>query len=134
LSIIISQGVKFDESALKSIELEYKRNICSEIESKLIRGITKIICGFLYIPELAMNGAALNAVKEWESINNVSVNKIADMPIGKSLNALKEIFTIGKRIIKELATSPKKKSEDLIDISFERAFRFFLEYYNKNQR
>jgi len=132
LRISISQVVKFDESALKVIEKEYKRNLCSDVQSKLIRGITKIICGFVSIPEPAMNGAALNAVKEWESLNNISIEDIGNMPIGKSLNAVKEIFNIGKRIIKEIVSNPKEKNENLIDISFERAFRFFLEYYNNH--
>lgn len=134
MRIIISQVVKFDESAIQNIEQNYKKAMCSEGQSKLIRGITKIICEFINIPELAMKGAALNALREWESSNNISVNAIANMPTGKSLNAVKEIFSIGKRIIKEITSTPKEKNEILIDISFERAFKFFLDYYYQHQR
>lgn len=133
MRIIISQVVKFEESALKTIEQDYKKNVCSEAQAKLIRGITQIICEFISIPEQAMKGAALNALREWESINDKNVSKIADMPIGKRLNAVKEIFSIGKRIVKKMASNPKDKNENLIDISFERAFRFFLDYFYQHQ-
>lgn len=133
LRIIFSYVVNFDESALKNIEQVYKKDTCSEVQSKLIRGITKIICDFINIPELAMKGTALKALREWEIINNSSINTIADMPIGKGLNAVKEIFCIGKKMVKEMLSDPKDKNEILIDISFEKAFKFFLDYYYQNQ-
>lgn len=133
LRIIFSHIVKFDESALRNIEQNYKKDMCSEVQSKIIQGITKIICEFINIPELAMKGAALKALREWESLNDTSINAIAEMPIGKGLNAVKEIFNIGKRMIKEMVSTPKDKNENYIDISFERAFKFFLEYYYQHQ-
>ncbi|MFX1279462.1 MAG: hypothetical protein ACFFA3_08595 [Promethearchaeota archaeon] len=133
MGIIISQAVKFDQIALKSIEQDYKRDLFSGTYSKLIRGLSKIICEFIDIPELAMKGIALKALREWESLYNNSIEKIAVMPISKRLNAIKEIFSIGKGFIKDIVSNPKDKDENLIDISFERAFRFFLSYYSQQK-
>ena len=133
MRIIFSYVVNFDENALKNIEQVYEKDTCSEVQSKLIRGITKIICDFINIPELAMKGTALKALREWEIKNNSSINTIADMPIGKGLNAVKEIFSIGKKMVKKMVSDPKDKNEILIDISFEKAFKFFLDYYCRNQ-
>lgn len=82
---------------------------------------------------MAMKSTTLKALREWEYLNNVSINMIANMPIGKGLNAVKEIFSIIKSKLKEMVTTPKNINEMLIDISFERAFNFFLEYYYQNQ-
>ncbi|MFX1375957.1 MAG: hypothetical protein ACFFA0_09115 [Promethearchaeota archaeon] len=133
MRIIFSYLVKFDEVALKNIGQCYKNDNCSDLQSKLIRGITKIICRFINIPEMAMKSTTLKALREWEYLNNVSINMIANMPIGKGLNAVKEIFSIIKSKLKEMVTTPKNINEMLIDISFERAFNFFLEYYYQNQ-
>ena len=133
LRFIFSYVINFDESALRNIEQVYKKDICSEVQSNLIRGITKIICDFINIPELAMKGTALKALRKWEIKNNSIINAIADMPIGKGLNAVKEIFCIGKKMVKEMLSDPKDKNEILIDISFEKAFKFFLDYYYRNQ-
>jgi hypothetical protein len=113
---MFSHTVKFDESAIKNIEQDYTQNICSEVQSKLIREITKIICEFINIPELAMKGAVLKAIREWEYLNSKNINTIAKMPIDKSLNAVKEIFSISKRKIKELVSSPTDKNETSIDV------------------
>ena len=133
LRIIFSYTVNFDEIALKNIERDYRKDTCSKVQSNLIRGITKIICDFINIPELAMKGIALKALREWEIKNNRSINAIADMPIGKGLNAVKEIFSIGKKMVKEMVSDPKDINEILIDISFEKAFKFFLDYYCRYQ-
>ena len=133
MRFIFSYVINFDESALKNIEQAYKKDRCSEVQSNLIRGITKIICDFINIPELAMKGIALKALRDWEIENNNSITAIADMPIGIGLNAVKEIFSIGKKMVKELVSDPKDKNEILIDISFEKAFKFFLDYYCRNQ-
>ncbi|MFX1529729.1 MAG: hypothetical protein ACFFBC_01305 [Promethearchaeota archaeon] len=131
MRIIFSYTVNFNESALKNIEQVYKKDTCSEVQSNLIRGITKIICDFINIPELAMKGTALKALREWEIKHNSSINTIADMPISKALNAVKEIFSIGKGMVKELVSDPKDKNEILIDIAFEKSFKFFLDYYSQ---
>lgn len=133
MRFIFSYVINFNESALKNIEQVYEKDACSEVQSNLIRGITKIICDFINIPELAMKGIALKALREWEIKNNRSINAIADMPIGKGLNAVKEIFSIGKKMVKEMVSDPKDINEILIDISFEKAFKFFLDYYCRYQ-
>lgn len=133
MRFIFSYVINFDESALKNIEQVYEKDACSEVQSNLIRGITKIICDFIDIPELAMKGIALKALREWEIKNNIIINAIADMPIGKGLNAVKEIFSIGKKMLKEMVSDPKDINEILIDISFEKAFKFFLDYYCRYQ-
>jgi hypothetical protein len=133
LRIIFSYTINFDEIALKNIERDYQKDKCSEVQSKLIKGITKIICEFINIPVLAMKDTALKALREWEIRNKCSINAIADMPVGKGLNAVKEIFSIGKKMVKKMVSDPKDKNEILIDISFEKAFKYFLGYYSRNQ-
>jgi len=134
LRIIFSYTINFDESALKNIEQVYKKAACSEVKSKLIGGIAKIICDFINIPELAMKGTALKALREWEFKHNRNIIEIADMPISNALNAVKEIFSIGKSMVKELVSYPRDKNEILIDIAFEKSFRFFLDYYYQYQK
>ncbi|MFX0082258.1 MAG: hypothetical protein ACFE94_10955 [Candidatus Hodarchaeota archaeon] len=133
MRIIFLYTINFDEVALKNIERDYQKDKCSEVQSKLIMGITKIICDFINIPVLAMKVTALKALKEWETRNNCSITAISGMPVGKRLNAVKEIFSIGKKMVKNMVSDPKEKNEILIDISFEKAFKYFLGYYSRNQ-
>ncbi|MHA2281339.1 MAG: hypothetical protein ACXAC5_10840 [Promethearchaeota archaeon] len=133
LRIIFTYKVQFDEEALRSSEENYINVEVTKRQLKLIRGISNIICEFINIPELAMNATAWNALREWQIRNNMSIVEIQKMPKGKGLNAVKEIFTIGKRMVKEMVKDPIKRNENIIDIVFEKAFMFFLEYYSRNR-
>jgi len=56
------------------------------------------------------------------------------MSITDKLFATKEIFNIGKNRLKEMLSCPKEQSEALLDIVFERSFKFYLDYLNRIQR
>lgn len=133
LRIIFSYVVKFDEKALKSSEEDYYKIEATEKHLKLIRGISKIICEFINIPVLPMKCTSWKALREWQLRKNMSIVEIPKMPTGRALNAVKEIFGIGKRMVKEMVSGSKEKSDLIIDIAFEKAFRFFLEYYSQNR-
>jgi len=133
LGIIFTYTIQFDEEALKSSEEHYTNVELTKRQSKLIRGISKIIREFINIPELPMKATAWNALREWQIKSNTSITEIPKMAIGKSLNAVKEIFSIGKRMVKEMVKEPTEKNENIIDIVFEKAFMFFLEYYSQNR-
>jgi hypothetical protein len=133
LRIIFTYTVQFNEEALKSSEEHYINVEVTKRQLKLIRGISKIICGFINIPELPMKAIAWNALREWKIMNNMSIGEIPKMPIGTGLNAVKEIFIIGKRMVKEMIIDPDVKKEIIIDAAFEKAFRLFLDYYSQNR-
>ncbi len=133
MRIIFTYTVQFDEEALKSSGEHYINVDVTKRQLKLIRGISKIICEFINIPELPMKAATLNALREWQIKNNLSIAEIPKMPIGKSLNAVKEIFCIGKRIVKEMVKDPIEKNKIMIDVVFEKGFMSFLEYYSQNR-
>jgi pyruvate formate-lyase activating enzyme-like uncharacterized protein len=133
LRIIFTYTVQFDEEALKSSEEHYINVEVTTRQLRLIRGISNIICEFINIPELAMNATAWNALREWQIKHDRSLAEISKMPIGKGLNAVKEIFSIGKRMVKEMVKDPIQRNENIIDIVFEKAFMFFLEYYSQNR-
>jgi len=133
LSIIFSYVVNFDEEALRSIEEDYFKLKTNEKHLRLIRSISQIICEFLNIPELSMKGTSSRALREWQLKNGIPVAEIPKMPTGRALNAVKEIFNIGKRIVKKMVSESKERSDLIIDIAFEKAFKYFLEYYSQNR-
>lgn len=133
MRFIFAYTVQFDEEALRSSEQHYINVEVTNRQLKLIKGISNIICEFINIPELPMKATVWNALREWQIKNNISIAKIPKMPIGKGLNAVKEIFSIGKRMIKEMVKDPIERNEIIIDIVFEKAFTFFLEYYSQNR-
>jgi hypothetical protein len=133
LSNIFTYTIQFDQDALKSSEKHYINDKTTNRQLKLIKAISKIICEFINIPELAMKATAWKAIREWQIMKNLSIAEIPRMPIGKGLNAVKEIFSIGKRMVKEMVRDPVERNEIIIDIVFEKAFMFFLEYFSQNR-
>lgn len=132
MRIILSYNINFDKEALKHTEEDYENIDCTANQSKLIEEISIFLCLIIKIPESAIRGIVWNALRDWQLKNNKTIAKIAEMPIGKRLNAVKEIFYIGRKILKRMLKDPKAKSEIIIDIAFERAFKFYLNYLNKN--
>ncbi|MFX1454878.1 MAG: hypothetical protein ACFFDB_05835 [Promethearchaeota archaeon] len=133
MRIIFTYTVQFDEQALRSSEKHYRSVNVTKKQMKLINGISKIICEFINIPEIPMKATVWNALREWQIKNDMSVADIPIMPVGKSLNAVKEIFTIGKRMVKEMVKYHVPRNENIIDVVFEKAFMFFLDYYSTNR-
>ncbi|MFW9822617.1 MAG: hypothetical protein ACFFE4_06765 [Candidatus Thorarchaeota archaeon] len=133
MRIIFIYTVQFDEEALKSSEKHYKTVNVTKKQMRLINAISKIICEFINIPEIPMKATVWNALREWQIKNGMSIAEIPKMPIGKGLNAVKEIFSIGKRMVKEMVKDRVARNENIIDVVFEKAFMFFLEYYSANR-
>jgi len=73
-------------------------------------------------------------MREWQKRGNKLVSDIASMNTVDKLSATKQIFNIGKEKLKNMLSYPKEQSEVLLDICFERAFKFYLEYLNRIQR
>ncbi len=62
------------------------------------------------------------------------MSEIANMEISEKLTTFKEIFNIGKVRLKEMLSYPKEESELLLDIAFERAFKYYLQHLQRTQK
>ncbi|MFX1304195.1 MAG: hypothetical protein ACFE9X_12640 [Promethearchaeota archaeon] len=118
--------------ALKNTEEDYEKVNLTVDQSKIIQEMSRFLCKFIKIPEIAMKGIAWNALREWQIRNNKAIPEIADLPLGKKLNVIKVIFCIGKKMLKTMLKQPKSRNEIIIDIAFEKAFKLFLNYSCKN--
>jgi len=118
--------------ALRHTEEDYKNINCTIKQSKFIEEISTFLCFIIKVPESVIRGIVWNALRDWQLKNNKTIAKIAEMPIGIRLNAVKEIFHFGRNILKRMLNDPKAKSEIIIDIAFEKAFKYYLIYLNKN--
>jgi len=67
-------------------------------------------------------------------MKNKTISEIANMAITEKLTTFKEIFNIGKVRLKEILSYPKEQSELLLDIAFERAFKYYLQHLHRIQR
>ena len=118
--------------ALRHTEEDYKNINCTIKQYKFIEEISTFLCFIIKVPESVIRGIVWNALRDWQLKNNKTIAKIAEMPIGIRLNAVKEIFHFGRNILKRMLNDPKAKSEIIIDIAFEKAFKYYLIYLNKN--
>lgn len=118
--------------ALKHTEEDYENIECTVYQSKFIDEISTFLYLIIKIPKSAIRGIVWNALRDWQLKNNKTIAKIAEMPIGIRLNAVKEIFYFGRTILKRMLNDPKAKSEIIIDIAFEKAFNYYLNYLNKS--
>ncbi len=132
MRIILSYNINFDKEALKNTEDDYEKVSLTVDQSKIIQEISRFLCEFIRIPEIAMKGIAWNALREWQIRNNMTISEIAELPIGKRLNTIKEIFCIGNKMLKTMLKQPKSRNEIIIDIAFEKAFKLFLNYACNN--
>lgn len=124
--------INFNEVALKTSEEDYNKVKFTSEKSQIIQEIAKFLHEIIRIPELAIKGITYKALTEWQIKNDKTIMEITEMPIGKRLNVVKEIFNIGKKIMKGMLRDPNDESEIMIDIAFEKAFKYFLEYFNRN--
>ena len=81
-----------------------------------------------------MRSTAWFALIEWQKMENKLISEIPGMSMANKLKATKKIFNIGKERLKNLLNSPKEQSETLLDICFERAFKYYLEHLNRIRR
>ena len=132
MRIILSYTINFDLDALKNTEEVYEKVILTVEQSKIIHSISRFISQIIKLPDTTIKAITWNAIREWQIRNNKTIAEIRELPIGKRLNAVKEIFCIGDRMLKTMLKQPKNKSEIIIDIAFEKAFKLFLNYISKN--
>jgi hypothetical protein len=130
----LTYALNFNKDEIKNSQIDFVRMNIKPGQLKLITEISKYICKQISIPELAIKSAIMDVLKIWQKENNKSISEIATMSLPKQIIFLKEIFTIGKEHLKCMLLQPKEKDEIILDIAFERAFKFYLEYLNHAHR
>ncbi|MHA2430409.1 MAG: hypothetical protein ACXACC_05165 [Promethearchaeota archaeon] len=111
--------------------MEYIKVNFNPVQLKLIQNVAKRLCELVNVSTPAMRCIIWHALSEWQRKYNKTITEIDNMPMGKKIIAAKEIFNIGKRELKTMLNEPKEQNEILLDIIFERAFKYYLEYTNK---
>lgn len=132
MRIILSYTINFDLEALKDTEEVYEQVKLTAEQSKIIQEISRFLSEIIKLPDIAIKAMTWNAIREWQIRNNKTIADIRELPIGERLNTVKEIFCIGNKILKTMLKQPKTKSEIIVDIAFEKAFKLFLDYVSKN--
>jgi hypothetical protein len=126
--------LNFNKEEISSLQFDYAKVNFRPEQLNLVTTISNLICEHIAIPKLAMRGTAWYAMREWQQKENKLISEIADMSGPDRLSATKQIFNIGKKKLKQMLSYPKEQSEALLDICFERAFKFYLEILNRIQR
>ncbi|NVM17497.1 MAG: hypothetical protein HWN80_07260 [Candidatus Lokiarchaeota archaeon] len=130
----MTYALNFNKEEISSIQIDYAKINFKPEQLNLIKTISKLICEQISIPHLAMRSTAWFALSEWQKRENKLVSEILTMSMGNKLKATKDIFNIGKDRLKSMLSSPKEQSEMLLDICFERAFKYYLEHLNRIRR
>ena len=130
----MTYALNFNREELSSIQSSYAKINFKPHQLFLIKTISKLICEQIAIPPLAMRSTAWFALIEWQKKENKLISEIPTMSMANKLKATKEIFNIGKDRLKCMLNYPKEQSEILLDICFERAFKYYLEYLNRIQK
>lgn len=130
----MTYALNFNKDDIKNSQIDFVRMNIKPGQLKLITEISKYICKQISIPELAIKSAIMYVLNIWQEKNNKSISEIATMTLPKQIIFLKEIFTIGKEHLKCMLLQPKEKGEIILDIAFERAFKFYLEYRSQSYR
>jgi hypothetical protein len=114
--------------ALENTKEDYEKVNLTEEQSRIIHEISRFLRQFIKLPEITMKGIIWNALKEWQIKNNKTIAEISELPMGIRLNTIKGIFCMGNKMLKTMLKQPKNKSEIIVDIAFEKAFKLFLNY------
>ena len=130
----MTYALNFDREEISSRQIDYARVNFKPEQQKLIKIISDLVCEQIEIPELAMRCTTWLALSDWQKMNNKPISEIASMAITEKLTTFKEIFNIGKVRLKEILSYPKEQSELLLDIAFERAFKYYLQHLHRIQR
>ncbi|MFW9988305.1 MAG: hypothetical protein ACFFC3_06595 [Candidatus Odinarchaeota archaeon] len=129
---MLSHNINFNLEALKDTEEGYEKVNPTIEETKIINEISRFLSQNIRLSNSITKAITWNAIREWQIRNNKNVAYIRELSIGKRLNAIKEMFCIGNKMLKTMLKQPKDKSEIIIDIAFEKAFKLFLNYSYKN--
>ena len=130
----MTYALNFDREEISSRQIDYARVNFKPEQQKLIKIISNFVCEQIEIPELAMRCTTWLALSDWQKMKNKTISEIANMAITEKLTTFKEIFNIGKVRLKEILSYPKEQSELLLDIAFERAFKYYLQHLHRIQR
>jgi len=130
----LTYALNFNKDDIKNNQIDFVRMNIKPGQLKLINEMSKYICKEISISDLVIKSAIMYVLKIWQEKNNKSISEIATMTLPKQLIFLKEIFTISKEHLKCMLLQPKENGEIILDIAFERAFKFFLEYLNRSHR
>jgi hypothetical protein len=130
----MTYALNFNKEEISSIQIDYAKINFKPEQLSLIKTISKLICEQITIPHLAMRSTAWFALSEWQKKENKLISEILTMNTADRLKATKNIFNIGKDRLKSMLSYPKEQSEMLLDICFERAFKYYLENLNRIQR
>ncbi len=129
---MLSYNINFNLEALKDTEEVYEKVKPTIEETKIINEISRFLSQNIMLSNSITKAITWNAIREWQIRNNKTIAYVRELPIGKRLNAIKEMFSIENKILKTMLNHPKDKSEIIIDIAFEKAFKLFLNYIYKN--
>ena len=130
----MTYALNFDKDQISSRKIDYARVHFKQEQQELIKMISSLVCEEIEIPELAMRCTTWYALSDWQKMKGKTLSEIVDMEITEKLSTFKEIFNIGKVRLKEILSYPKEQSELLLDIAFERAFKYYLQHLHSTQR
>ena len=133
LRIILSFTINFDKDALKNTEKDLKGVKLTTEQLLIVQELSTFICKIIKLPEIAIRASIWKALKEWQRIHNKAIDEIAELPVELRLNAMKEIFNIGRKLLKKMVKEPRDKSDIIIDIAFEKSFKFYLNNFCNSQ-
>ena len=123
---MLSYKINFDKEALKNTEKDLKDVKLTTEQLKIVQELSKFICEIIKLPEIAIRANIWKALKEWQIKNNKTIEAIAELPVELRLNTVKEIFIICKNLLKKMVRDPKDQSDIIIDIAFEKSFKYYL--------
>ena len=127
---MLSYTINFDKEALKNTEKDLKDVKLTTEQLKIVQELSKFICEIIKLPEIAIRANIWKALKEWQIKNNKTIDDIAELHIELRINAVKEIFIICKNLLKKMVREPKDQSDIIIDIAFEKSFKYYLKNSN----
>lgn len=130
----MTYALNFNKEEISSRQIDYARVNFKPEQQKLIKIISNLVCEQIEIPELAMRCITWYAITDWQKMKDKPISEITNMEITEKLTTFKEIFNIGKVRLKEMLSYPKEESELLLDIAFERAFKYYLQHLHRTQK
>ena len=130
----MTYALNFDKEEISSSQTDYARVDFKPEQQKLIKMISNLVCDQIEIPELAMRCITWHALSDWQKIKNKPISEIEHMEMTEKLATFKDIYNIVKVRLKEMLSFPKEQSELLLDIAFERAFKYYLQHLHRMQR
>ena len=126
--------LNFNKEEISSRQIDYARVNFKPEQQKLIKIISSLVCEQIEIPELAMRCITWYSITDWQKMKDKPISEIANMEISEKLTTFKELFNIGKVRLKGMLSYPKEQSELLLDIAFERAFKYYLQHIHQMKR